>query len=254
MEVIDWLNANDGSIIGIATVVLVGITGYYAYLTRRLLKASDTPEIAISLRPHEAHVNAVMLCIENIGTGAARSLQFATNPSSVSALDIPLEKIGVLWNGIAFFEPGRKIEQLLVIVLGKGKLNELRKTALEITVMYKDSANHKHKRAFRLDFGEFEGFSQFGTPPLYEMAKNIKNIQEDLHRIVTGSRKPIILTETLSEHRRQEFTNSLENRIKHLPKETQEKTLQEVDVVVSKREQEVYEKEQNEKTATDTNS
>ena len=28
MEIIDWLNANNGAVIGIATVVLVGITGY----------------------------------------------------------------------------------------------------------------------------------------------------------------------------------------------------------------------------------
>ena len=52
MEVIcvckNWLNANDGAIVGIATAVLVGIIGYYAYLTRRLLKANDTPEIAIN--------------------------------------------------------------------------------------------------------------------------------------------------------------------------------------------------------------
>ena len=33
MEIIDWLNANDGAIIGIATIVLVSIIGYYAYLT-----------------------------------------------------------------------------------------------------------------------------------------------------------------------------------------------------------------------------
>ena len=83
MGIIEWLNANSGAIIGMATVCTCGITGIYVYLTWRLLKANNTPEIAISLRPHEAHVNAVMLCIENIGTGAARNLQFATNSSSV---------------------------------------------------------------------------------------------------------------------------------------------------------------------------
>ena len=80
MEVINWLNANDGALIGIATVVLVVITGYYTHLTRKQVKINDTPEIAISLRPHEAHVNAVMLYLENIGTGAARNLQFVTSP------------------------------------------------------------------------------------------------------------------------------------------------------------------------------
>ena len=245
MEVINWLNVNDGAIIAVATVVLVGLTGYYAYLTRRQLKVFDTPEIVISLRPHEAHVNLVMLCLENIGTGAAHNLQFVTNPSSIPGLDRPLEKVSFLRSGISYFEPGRKIEQFIVSVIGK--FDQLKQTPLKITVTYADSLDHKHERVFDLDFGENEGFSQIGSPPLYEMAKNIKKVQEDLHRITTGSRRPIILTEPLSEHRRQEFTNSLENRIKHLPKEAQEKILQEVDIVVSKGEQEVYEKEQNEK-------
>ena len=52
MGIIEWLNTYNGVIIGIATVVLVGITGYYAYLTRRLLKANDTPvyEIAKAIK------------------------------------------------------------------------------------------------------------------------------------------------------------------------------------------------------------
>ncbi len=247
MEVINWLNENDGAVMGIATAVLVVITGYYAYLTRRLLKASDTPEIAVSLRPHEAHVNAVMLYLENIGTGAARNLQFVTSPSVIPNLDIPLEKIGFLSNGIAFFEPKRKIEQFLVIVRGKEKLNELRQTPLKITVTYEDSVNHRHERIFELDFGEYEGFSQFGTPPLYEIAKATKDIQKDLHRVAIGSRKPIFLTEPLSEHRLGQRAASLESRIEQLPKEVQQEILQKVNVFVSKREQKIQEKEQDKK-------
>lgn len=61
MGVIDWLNVNNGAIIGIATAVLVVVTICYTYLTWRLLKANDTPEIAISLRPHEGYIHCVML-------------------------------------------------------------------------------------------------------------------------------------------------------------------------------------------------
>ena len=251
MEVINWLNENDGAIIGVATAVLVCITGYYAYLTRRLLKANDIPEIAISLRPHEAHVNAVMLYLENIGTGAARNLQFVTSPSVIPNLDIPLEKISFLRNGIAFFEPRRKIEQLLVIVIGKEKLNELRQTPLKITVTYEDSVNHRHERIFELDFGEYEGFSQFGTPPFYEIAKATKDIQKDLHRITTGSRKPIVLTESLSEHRLGQRAYSLESRIEQFPDEVQQEILQEVNVFISKREQEVLKKDRDKKADPD---
>ena len=78
MGIIEWLNTNSGVIIGIAIVLLAGVISYYVYLTWRLLKANDTPEIAISLRCHEVHVSLVMLCVENIGTGAARNLRFVT--------------------------------------------------------------------------------------------------------------------------------------------------------------------------------
>ena len=249
MEVINWLNANDGALIGIATTVLVGITGYYAYLTRRLLKANDTPEIAVSLRPHEISVNLVMLCIENVGTGAAHDVKFTTDPPSIPNLDIPFEKIGFLKSGLGYFEPGRKIEQFLVSVIGK--FDELKQTRLKITVTYKDSTKREREQIFHLDFSEGVGFSQIGSPPLYEIAKTIKKIQEDLHRVATGSRKPIFLTEPLSEHRLGQRAASLESRIEQLPKEVQQEILQEMNVFVSKREQEVLKKEPDEKTDTD---
>ena len=228
--------------------MLVGITGIYVYLTWRLLKANDTPEIAISLRPHETHVNLVMLCIENIGTGAAHNLRFVTKPASIPCLDMPFEKIGFLNGGITYFEPGRKIEQFLVNVIDK--FDELRQTPIEMTVTYKDSVNHLYTRSFHLDFGENRGLTQIDRPPLFEIAKATKDIQRDLRNIATGIYKPIILTETESKHRLRQRTDSLENRIKQLPNEVQEEILQELAVVVTKREQESQEEEQSEQTIT----
>ena len=252
MGIIEWLNTNSGAVIGVATVVLVAITGIYVYLTWQLLKANDTPEIAISLRPHEAHINIVMLCVENVGTGAARNLQFKTVPASIPNLDIPLEKIGFLKSGIAYFEPGRKIEQFLVSVTGK--FDELKQTPLEMTVTFKDSVDKQHGRTFNLDFAENQGLATIDRPPLFEIAKATKEIQKDLNHITTGFRKPVILTEPLSDHRRRQFANSLESRIEELPEEIQEEILQELDTVIRKREQETLVKEGNEKIETDANS
>ena len=122
---------------------------------------------------------------------------------------------------------------------------------LKIVVTYKDSANHKHERIFHLDFNEGLGFSQIGSPLLYEIAKATKEIQKDLRHITTGFRKPIILTESLTEHRLGQSTRSLEIRISQLPIEIRQEILQEVDVVISRREQEIREKEQREQTAKD---
>ena len=163
--VIDWLNANNGAIIGIATVVLVGITGYYAYLTRRLLKASDTPEIAITLRPHEGYIHCVMLCIENIGTGAARNIQFQTDLSFKPDGERALEDVSFLKNGIDYFGPGQKREHFLVSVIGK--LNDLKETPIEIGVTYTDSMKRTYQRAFHLNFGENDGYARVGKPSAF---------------------------------------------------------------------------------------
>ena len=143
MGIIDWLNTNQGVVIGIAIVVLVGITGYYAYLTWRMLKANNTPEIAVSLCPHEAYIHCVMLCIENIGTGAARNIQFRTDLSFKPDGERALEEVGFLKKGIDYLGPGQKIEHFLVSVIGK--LDELKKTPLEFSVTYTDSAKQKDK-------------------------------------------------------------------------------------------------------------
>ena len=66
---IDFLNENSGAITAIATLILVGITGWYVYLTRQMLKVSNTPVIRMFLH---ASGYAIFLCVENIGTGFAR--------------------------------------------------------------------------------------------------------------------------------------------------------------------------------------
>ena len=248
MGIITWLNTNSGAVIGIAIVILAGVIGYYVYLTWRLLKAGNTPEIVISLRPHQAHVQLVMLCIENIGTGAAYDLQFATNPTSIPNLDVPFEKIGFLKSGIAYFEPGRKIEQFIASVTNK--FDDLKQMPFEVSLTYRDSVNQKHERAFQLDFGVNEGFSQIDKPPLFEIAKATRDIQRDIRNIATGMHKPIILTETVSEHRLRQRVNALESRIEQLPNEVQEEILQELTIVVTKRERESQEKDQSEETIT----
>ena len=68
MNLISWLNANSGAITAIATLILVGITGWYVYLTRQMLKVANTPVIRMFLH---ARGHDIFLCVENIGTGFA---------------------------------------------------------------------------------------------------------------------------------------------------------------------------------------
>ncbi len=242
MGIIDWLNANNGVIIAVATVVLVGITGYYAYLTRRMLKAGNTPEIAVSLRPHEAYIHCVMLCIENIGTGAARNIQFQTDLSFKPDGERALEEVAFLKNGIGYLGHGQKIEHFLVSVIGK--LDELKKTPLDLNVTYTDSVKQKEKyeHTFCLDFGEDEGLTTIGKSPLFEIAEATKGIQKDVRHLATGFHKPIVRTEPLSEYRLIESVTPTIKRLVKFPNEIQHEILGEIDIVIDKREQELQQK------------
>ena len=252
MEVINWLNANDGAIVGIATVVLVIIMGYYVYLMWRILKANNTPEIAISLRPHEAHIHCVMLCIENIGTAEARNVQFQTDFSFKPDGERALEDVSFLRNGIDYLGPGQKKEHFLVSVIGK--LDDLKKTPLEIGVTYRDSVKRTYQRAFHLDFGENDGYARIGKPPLFEIAEATQGIKRNLYHLTTGVYKPIILTEPLDKHCMGERVSLLEKRIDQLPNEVQQEILKEFDLVISKQEHELLKKARNEETPTDENT
>ena len=252
MGIIAWLNANSGVIIAIAAVVLVGIIGYYTYLTWRLLKANNTPEIAISLRPHEAHIHCVMLCIENIGTGVARNVQFQTDLSFKPDGERALEDVSFLSNGIDYLGPGQKKEHFLVSVIGK--LNELKNTPLEIGVTYTDSVKMSYQCVFHLDFGENEGYARVGKPPLFEIAEATKKLQADVNSIVIGSRKPVILTEPLSEHSMRNHANFLEKRISQFPHNIQSKILQKIDFFIQDQDREIREKSQDDETETDANA
>lgn len=240
---------------GIATVVLAIITWKYVRLTKHILEEqrlmrldANKPEIVVSLLPHETHINWVMLCVENIGTGLARHVKFTANPSSIPSFDTPLEEIGFLKREIKVFAPGRKMQSFLVSAVDK--FEELDQQPLKITVTYKDSENGEYKEDFPLDFSELEGLSHEGSP-LFEIAKAIQDVKKVLHSLTTGGNKPIVLTEPLSEYKRWQRTLHLENRIINLPDEARTEILEEIETVIRKKEQGVHKEEQNRGTAMD---
>ena len=248
-EIINWLNLHSGVITGFATVVLVVITGIYVYLTWCLLKATNQPEIVVSLRPHEAHINAVMLYVENVGTGVARKVRFTGDLSSSFDDKIALSDIGFVKNGIDVLGPGQKIQHFLVSALEKW--DRLNQASPEIIVTYKGPIKYKYKRTFQLNFAEWKGVGTIGELPLFEIARITRKIQKDLHNLVTGFSKPIVRTESLSEYRIGQEESFLKRRMGQLSDEVQEEILQEVEIIISKREQGIQEGEQNEQTATE---
>ena len=123
----------------------------------------DKPEIVIFLRPHASCVQCLMLCIENIGTGAAHNVRFGTDTSPAAPFITPssnfsytslLKKNNFLQKGINCFGPGQKIEQFLISLIG-GLPEEL-KQPFQIFVSYRDSLNRTYEDGYEFDLGDFE--------------------------------------------------------------------------------------------------
>ena len=178
----DWLNSNSGVITAIATAVLAIITVVYVFMTYRILRATNQPEITVYLRPHEASVNVVVLWIENAGKGVARNLRFTGDLSLGFESKTPFKDISFPKSGIDVLGPGQKIDHCLGSILENPEA--LKQAPFEITVTYSDSsANHEEKKVFHLNSREFIGVGTIGGSPLYEIAKTAKEIQKDLHKL-----------------------------------------------------------------------
>ena len=166
MAVINWLNSNSGTITGIAAIitafaaaVLVVITGFYAWVTKKMLEENrqmridaQKPDIAIRLfsvanqLSHTfAHFN-----VENIGSGPARDIEFRDVPPIRIHPGLPLEYFPFLRYGIGYLAPGEKKTVHL------GAKSQMNRNEIEhkITVTYRDSRKTKYEDSFILDFRE----------------------------------------------------------------------------------------------------
>ena len=151
--VLGWINENDGTIIALATVVLVGVTWRYVHLTGKLVKAANTPEVAIYLK-NEGY--DVMLCVENIGTRAAHNINFLKKSYRIKEED-SFNNVEFLKTGIKYLPPKHTIEESFYSMEAGVSLNQiLIENPVTIYIEYSRS-----KGRFRLKFkDEFELFAE----------------------------------------------------------------------------------------------
>ena len=149
-----------------APVVLVCITGYYAWLTNKYVRLTKNtleenrqmrldaqkPKIAIYL--HTVYVlrkgrSETYLRIENIGPGPAHDIHFETDPSFKISESQSIGRIPIFVEGINYLQP-------------RGQKNcwidtRLRQTPLKIAATYKDLRDNEYAEYFCIDFNEIHG-------------------------------------------------------------------------------------------------
>lgn len=103
MDIITCLNNNSGLITAIATVVLVGVTAYYAFINKRILKSNEKSSEE-QLRPFiianiysEDHL--IKFEIKNIGKRPAKNIDIKFEPP-LSCLEMTTDKDNKLFSSV----------------------------------------------------------------------------------------------------------------------------------------------------------
>jgi hypothetical protein len=184
MNIIPWLNANSSAITAIATLILVGITAWYVYLTRQMLKVANTPVIRMFLHDRE---HDIFLCVENIGTGFARDIKFTGDLSfkpfnPIGESEATLEELEPFKSGIEYLGPGHKVERFL---FHRGDLKRVPNHTFDIIATYNDLGIAKEKKTFSFEIGNWDNTDQFGSPHADEVATAVKGVSGTLDRLRT---------------------------------------------------------------------
>lgn len=196
---LEFLNQNAGALTVMFTAVVTLSTVVYAILTaalvketRRMRQAQTEPKIEITLRPSDEWINLIRLHLKNIGIGPAYDLSLRVRPETSSdganALISDFTKANFFNTGLKYLGPGQEI--ISGYTQMTGALFDLKiSSVLLFDVEYRDAIGKQFNETFRIDFSEFKGRSQIGTPHLYAIAKAIEKIEKNIDHIATGWKK-----------------------------------------------------------------
>jgi len=177
--------------------LLAIITFFYMILTRELVEeqrktreSQTAPHISITIRPRDEWVNAIDMIIQNLGGSPALNLKFTITPDFEYSLGKFLSKLGFFKYGITYLDSKQIIRFPLTIITEKpeGKI----KAQFKIIVKYEDISGTHKETLIPIDIQQFEGLTQLGTPPEHRIAREIENIQKDIHSLIYGKKMKVI--------------------------------------------------------------
>lgn len=154
----------------IATVMVAIATVVYVWLTHRLVKLTDRPEVAVFLtlerfQEHGRNYVERGLYVQNVGTRAARDIRFEGDFSFAPLEGIPLNNVNFLENGINVLVPKQNVfHRISIRKQLMENLNDFvygdKNSEVEIKVKYQDFRKKEYKDSFTLDFRQLNYYSE----------------------------------------------------------------------------------------------
>lgn len=175
-----------------ATVVLALLTGWYVFLTHRLARANQElvkrlsqPHVSIRAELDELYLHPVHLVVENVGSEAAYAVRFEIVRGPQHKDIEQLKKVGFIARGIEILAPRQSYRTFITTLLET--LEPFRNAPLEIRATYSDAAGEVHQTACVVDFGGYENIHRLGEPPVFDLVKELRGIQQQLRSLVDAA-------------------------------------------------------------------
>lgn len=216
---LDFLNSNSGALQVLFAGVVAVATVFYAILTRslvretkRMRRAQTDAKVVMGLEPRSDWLNWIEIYVRNEGVGPATAVTFAVTMSDPSSGDAALaDKIrsfGFVDKGLNYMSPRQEIRSFFTSLTEDFELKM--STVLNIDVSWINPSGDITRDRYVLDLSIFRGRSQLGEPDMHTIAKSLKKLQEDLHRVATGHDRLQVITQDKDDLRAEERERHLE--------------------------------------------
>jgi hypothetical protein len=194
---IDWLNTNEGFVLGVltfvyvmATIILVAAGLWQTHLTRLALKKSDESE-SRRYRPYVifdmySENVAVYASIKNIGASPALNVNLQVSPELQRDLAGEDQICPLQGNSVSFLAPKREIRD----ICGFGQVfnEKYPKQIFTGRVAYQDSDGNEYSEEFHIDL-RAQRLTTYVAKK--EPARELEKIAESLKTITSSNFKPL---------------------------------------------------------------
>lgn len=205
-DIIDFLNKNSGALTTVFSFFVTGATVVYAILTfklvtetRMLREVQTEPQMSVTFQIRDEYINFIDVVIQNIGLGPAYDVKFLVEPDVQFSGGKSIGSIGFVKKGMRYFAPSQRLNSFLLSIVDEPE--EKKGIPINVTVTYKSRTGKQYQDVFLLDLSEFINLVRIDEPPLITIARNIKKMQEDTHKLTTGFSKIQVIAYTPDEFR-----------------------------------------------------
>ncbi len=192
-----FLNTNAGAVTALLTAVLMLTTVFYAIVTYWLFRetrlarlSTEAPEVVAYLRPHERHISALTVHIENIGLGPAYDVQVFFEFSRGDAEKYQLQHLPVEPRHLTNVMPTRSMLKTNMGTYYELVEKEGEISPFKIHLRYKDRGGRNRRFVETFSPRTFEWLSVLGKPVTEEIAESLQESTKSLSQIANNTRAP----------------------------------------------------------------